>query len=535
MKFKILDCTLRDGGYYNNWFFSKNLTQDYLNAMSKSGIRYIELGFRSPKKNIYKGPNWYTSDEYLKKLSIPKNVDIGVMVNVFEIVSNSNGIKKTTDLLFKNVKLSKVKFVRLASHLKEIDNAFKICAILKKKGYKVAVNLMQISEQSEKNIVEVGKKAAKSKPDILYFADSLGSMNEKKIFEVIKSLKTFWSGALGIHTHDNLGKALSNSIFSMRNNVTWVDSTVTGMGRGPGNAKTETLILEMNNLQKSNFDLLPILKIINDHFNKMKVFYKWGTNPFYYLAGKYSIHPTYIQEMLSQKIDNSKILKIINQLKDGLGKKYDVNLIRSEFQKPIKIIKGNWKPKINIKNKEILLIANGNNLPNYKKSIEKYIKEKKPIVIALKPKIKINKKLINYYIACNPLRIMGESSSYSSLNKPLIIPQSLLSDSIKNKFSKVKTLNFGIGLKQNNFNFMDNGAIIPKFYTLSYALAVVTSGCSKKILLAGFDGYGKDDQRNKVIDEIFDIYKKTKKSLSITFLTPSSYNFSKNITNEFQK
>jgi len=137
MKFKILDCTLRDGGYYNNWFFSKNLTQDYLNAMSKSGIRYIELGFRSPKKNIYKGPNWYTSDEYLKKLSIPKNVDIGVMVNVFEIVSNSNGIKKTTDLLFKNVKLSKVKFVRLASHLKEIDNAFKICAILKKKDTKL--------------------------------------------------------------------------------------------------------------------------------------------------------------------------------------------------------------------------------------------------------------------------------------------------------------------------------------------------------------------------------------------------------------
>ena len=51
----------------------------------------------------------------------------------------------------------------------------------------------------------------------------------------------------------------------------------------------------------------------------MKAFYKWGTNPFYYLAGKYSIHPTYIQ-MLSQKIDDSKILKIINQLKNGLGK-----------------------------------------------------------------------------------------------------------------------------------------------------------------------------------------------------------------------
>ena len=532
MKYKILDCTLRDGGYYNNWFFSKKLTQEYLNAMSKAGIKYVELGFRSPKKNIYKGPNWYTSDEYIEKLSIPKELTIGVMVNVFEITSNSNDIKKTTDLLFKNSKLSKVKFVRLASHLNEIDNAFKICKLLKKKGYKVGVNLMQISEQSEKNIIEVGKKAEKSKPDILYFADSLGSMNEKKILEVIKNLKTNWSGELGIHTHDNLGKALSNSIFSIKNNVTWIDSTVTGMGRGPGNAKTETLILEMNNLQKGNFDLLPILKLINNYFDKMKIQYKWGTNPFYYLAGKYSIHPTYVQEMLSQKIDNSKILKIINQLKDGLGKKYDINLIRSEFQKPIKVISGNWKPKIKFKNKEILFVANGNNLLDYSKAVEQYIKVKKPIVISLKPKIKINNKLIDYYIACNPLRIMGESSMYNNLNKPLIIPQSLLSDSIKKKIKRVKTLNFGVGLKQNNFNFKENSAIIPKFYTLSYALAVATSGCSKKIVLAGFEGYGKNDQRTKVIDEIFDIYKKNKKSLSITFLTPSSYNFSQRLTNE---
>ena len=532
MKYKILDCTLRDGGYYNNWLFSKKLTQDYLNAMSKSGIKYIELGFRSPKKNSYKGPNWYTSEEYLEKLSIPSNLSIGVMVNVFEIVSNSKGIRKTTDLLFKNVKFSKVKFVRLASHLGEVDSAFKISRILKNKGYRVAVNLMQISEQSEKDIIEVGRKASKSNPDMLYFADSLGSMNEKRILDVIKSLRTYWSGDLGIHTHDNLGKALSNSIFSMKNNVTWIDSTVTGMGRGPGNAKTESLLLEVNSMQKSDFDLLPILKIIKIHFDKMKAYYKWGTNPFYYLAGKHSIHPTYIQEMLSQKIENSKILKIINHLKNGLGKKYDINLIRSEFQKPIKIINGNWKPKKIFKNKEILLLASGQNLLKYKKKLENYIKVERPLVIALKPEIKFDTKFINYYIACNPLRIMSDSLIYNNLKKPLIIPRSLMPETIKKKFSKVKTLNFGAGLTQNNFNFKDSGAIIPKFYTLSYALAVATSGCSKKIVLAGFDGYGKNDQRTKVIDEIFDIYKKSKKSLEINFLTPSSYYLAKKYTYE---
>ena len=73
--------------------------------------------------------------------------------------------------------------------------------------------------------------------------------------------------------------------------------------------------------------------------NLLKEKYKWGPNSFYYLAGKYGIHPTYIQEMLNIKMDDVEILEAIKQLKNGDGKKYDVNLIRSEFQKPIKLKK----------------------------------------------------------------------------------------------------------------------------------------------------------------------------------------------------
>ena len=32
---KILDCTLRDGGYYNNWDFSTNLSKNYLKTCNK--------------------------------------------------------------------------------------------------------------------------------------------------------------------------------------------------------------------------------------------------------------------------------------------------------------------------------------------------------------------------------------------------------------------------------------------------------------------------------------------------------------------
>jgi 4-hydroxy 2-oxovalerate aldolase len=44
---KLLDCTLRDGGYYNNWDFIPELANKYLYAMSSIKIDFDEIGFRS--------------------------------------------------------------------------------------------------------------------------------------------------------------------------------------------------------------------------------------------------------------------------------------------------------------------------------------------------------------------------------------------------------------------------------------------------------------------------------------------------------
>ena len=99
---KILDCTLRDGGYYNYWDFSKDLVNDYLKAVSDSGIKYIEIGFRSLKENKLNGPNFFSTDNYINVLKIPKNLNIGVMINVSELTNQKLNYKKTLDKLFKN-------------------------------------------------------------------------------------------------------------------------------------------------------------------------------------------------------------------------------------------------------------------------------------------------------------------------------------------------------------------------------------------------------------------------------------------------
>ena len=172
-----------------------------------------------------------------------------------------------------------------------------------------------------------------------------------------------------------------------------------------------------------------------------------------------------------------------------------------------------------------MLISSGPKLNEYKSEIEKYIKDKKPVVIALNTFVKINKNLIDMYLACNPLRLMADAELYKSIKSPLIVPKSLLSEKLIKKFKNIKLLDFGVGLKDDKFEFYKNCSLLPKLYNVAYALSLATSGKASRILLAGFDGYGPEDRRAKIVDELFFAYFSHKKSKKIISVTPSSYNF----------
>ena len=111
---KILDCTLRDGGYYNNWDFSKDLVNDYLKAISESGIKNVEIGFRSLKENKLNGPNFFSTDNYINVLKIPKNLDIGVMINVSELINSKKNYKSILNKTFDKKKKFKSKIYKVS-------------------------------------------------------------------------------------------------------------------------------------------------------------------------------------------------------------------------------------------------------------------------------------------------------------------------------------------------------------------------------------------------------------------------------------
>ena len=119
---KLLDCTLRDGGYYNNWQFDKDLINEYLKVMDEIKVDYVEIGFRFIDKIRTKGSCAYSDESFLKTLKIPKNLKIGIMINAADFV-NSKDIISLAKKNFRPKKNSLISLIRIACHHNEIKPA----------------------------------------------------------------------------------------------------------------------------------------------------------------------------------------------------------------------------------------------------------------------------------------------------------------------------------------------------------------------------------------------------------------------------
>jgi 4-hydroxy 2-oxovalerate aldolase len=521
----ILDCTLRDGGYYNNWDFSTNLINDYLRSMPLAGVDYVELGFRSLYKSTFKGACAYTKDEFLDTLKIPKKLKVAVMVNASDLLNfGTKDPIKNTRLLFSHKRNSKVTLVRIAAHHYEIKKILKVINFLKRYGYNVALNIMQIADRSGQEIRSISKDLSKTSLDVLYFADSMGSLNIEKLLNIISNIKSHWHKNLGIHTHDNMSRAAINTNIAINHGVDWIDGTITGMGRGPGNSKTEYLVIEYENILSKKVNIIPLLELIDKHFKPLMDKYKWGTNPFYFLAGMHGIHPTFIQTMLgNNRFSNKDILSSINHLKKSGGKKFNKDLLNPNNKIYVGKFPGKWSPKKDISNKDVLIIGSGPGIKEYKNIIETYIQKNKPYVIALNTQKSINEKLINIRASCNALSLISDRNNFKKLKQTLVLPIGRMSQEIKNFLNSNKVLDFGLEVKQKKFEFKEKYAILPNSLVASYALGIATSGKAKRILLAGFDGYPSDDPRRVEMDEVLSLYRKFSKKTKILSITPTRF------------
>lgn len=527
---KILDCTLRDGGYYTNWDFATSLVSDYLTAMAESGVDMVEMGLRNNPGKGFKGASFYTTDEYLNTLELPNGPAYGVMVDAKTILQSGKPVAATVDGLFRKASSTKLNFVRVACHFHEVSDAEEIVKSLKKLGYQVFVNLMQITERSTQEILHITERIAKwSELDGLYFADSLGSMGPMDVSEMTNIIRTHWNGPLGIHAHNNMGQALLNGFAGMDSGLTLIDATVTGMGRGAGNAETELLIAEMEIRGSQRYKVSPLVTLIFKYFEDMKAEYGWGQSLPYYLAARYKIHPTYVQEIFSSESYGTaeKLAALVNMPSHSGSVSYDGDTLKSMLRTPtltrnVSSKKLRILQSLNLKEtKKALIIANGPSSTKYSDAIKLFALRENVNVFSLNNGIDVLSDIVDVQIACSVKRKL--SKDFFKVGKKIIGPPDRFTEEEMNLLDNDLIYEYPMSIAENEFKIGDAECIIPYDLTLAYALAAILSLGQKIVYLVGFDGYAERNIDQKNNSETFHLAQKKFPEIKIIALTPTTY------------
>jgi len=281
---KVLDCTIRDGGLINNHYFTDDFVRAVYQALSRGGVDYMEFGYRSSRE-LFPPEDYgawkYCDDDNIRRIidGIESDMKVSVMVDSYRVKEQH----------FAPSDESPVDMFRAATYVKYIDSAIELINKCHDLGYETCCNIMAISREIEPDLVEALDQLAKTPVDVVYVVDSFGALYCEQIEYMVKLYQKHLPGkTIGVHCHNNQQLAFSNTIEGIIHDANYVDGSLFGIGRGPGNCCLELL---MGFLKNPKFNLTPILKVLQDHMIPMRKEIEWGYIIPYFVTGILNEHP----------------------------------------------------------------------------------------------------------------------------------------------------------------------------------------------------------------------------------------------------
>lgn len=281
---KIVDCTIRDGGLVNNWDFSVEFVQQLYAGLNEAGVDYMEIGYKNSPKLLSgadsAGPWRFLNDEFLREVIPQKGTTkLSALVDIGRVDEN--------DILPRSE--SMLDLIRVACYIKDVDKALQLVQTFHDRGYETTLNIMALSNVMENELIEAFEMINESVVDVVYIVDSYGSLDYKDMEYLVQKFKTYLPNKrLGVHTHNNMQLAFSNTLVAAQNGVEFLDASVYGMGRAAGNCPTELLVTHLKNTQ---YKLRPVLEVLENLLIPLREKEEWGYLIPYMITGTLDEHP----------------------------------------------------------------------------------------------------------------------------------------------------------------------------------------------------------------------------------------------------
>lgn len=525
---KLLDCTLRDGGYINDWNFGEYTIREILAKLIESGVDYIEVGFLrdcvyEPNRTLYN--NCAEIAQILPENRGKTKFTAMSLHNKYNIDNLEPYDGRTIDA------------VRVTFHDYDIAEGLSYISKVRDKGYKVFANPINIMGYSDEMILRLLQKVNEIKPYAFSIVDTFGSMMKDDLLRIYSLIEHNLDRdiVIGLHLHENLALSYSlaqdfiNMKASGRECV--IDASMLGMGRSPGNLCMELIMDYMNKRRSGHYDVNPVLDGIDDHIEQLKQIEPWGYSTAYALSAKYNLHRNYAEFLLDKgRLRAKQINQILGSIEDSKKTAYDETYIEGlyqDFQNKMiddaDTLKGLAR---HVAGRKCLILAPGYSIISERHKIASYIEEEKPVVISANFVPDFYQ--ADYVFCCNARR-------FETILGRVRTPQVVITSNLLEMCPDGKT---GTGqflpVNYMDLHFDEMG---PSDNSVIMLLRLLKKLEVSDVALAGFDGYRADSKANYVSDYMASQHTKgeeenkkirermvqMEKQMNIRYLTESLY------------
>ena len=519
---EVLDCTLRDGGYINDFSFTNKGIKKIIQQLTESNIEVIECGFLEdgeydPECSVYD-----TAERITPFIPKNRNHTLYVAMACFGEFS----LKNLSDF-----DGSSIDGIRVSFHYNEVEGALNFCKQIISKGYKLFVQPIGTTSYTDEMLIHLIESVNQLSPYAFYLVDTLGLMQQadlSKYFHLIDSHLSK-SVKMGFHSHNNLQLSFSNCQYLVNSDSDRsmiLDASVNGMGRGAGNLNTELITNYINAQLGRKYEIVPLLEIVDEFIGKIKKNHEWGYSVPYYLAAINGCHPNYASYLSKKQTLNvqsiAKILRMIEPEKRSLFSQALAEQKYREFQSHeiddsacINLLRNK------IRGRNVMLIAPGPSLKLYQRQIIECATEHECITISVSfvPEFMD----CDYTFLCNLKRL---HTTFNPTHKPvnLICTSNI---SVTNETALI--VNYSSLLNEIDI-IIDNTSIM--------LLNLLCRLSPSIVFLAGLDGYSANKanyylNRLELPTEVNQIealnsamttrIHELKRHLDLHFITPSEY------------
>ncbi|MDR1021736.1 MAG: aldolase catalytic domain-containing protein [Prevotellaceae bacterium] len=491
----LLDCTLRDGGYINNWNFGQNTLINVFERLVSANIDYIEVGFLDERQpfNINRSIMPDTKSVEMIYGNLHKgNTQVVAMIDYG--TCGLSHIQPCAESFLDGIR------VIFRKHI--MHEAMKFCKELKGLGYKVFANIVATTNYNDDELLELIKLLNDVNPFAVSIVDTYGLFHKEGLNHYFQILNGQLNKEIGIayHSHNNfqLGFANSKDLIdqheSNNGRLLIIDGCVYGMGNGAGNAPTELLAMYLNDSCGSHYNITQILEVIDS--NLMDIWKKtpWGYSLKYFIAASNGCTSKYVTWLLDkQTLSVQSINEILQKIEKDKKQFFDKQCIEQlyiDYQQNICNDADDYKKlSAQLSNKKILIIGPGVSVNTEAGSIEKYIKEQNPTAIAINF---IPEEIdIKYLFLTNSKRYVRQATRINRLGG------SIKTIATSNVTKSAGQFDYSLDyetLIDRSAVFMDNSFIM--------LMKVMAKLGVREVALAGFDGYSCSREANYYSSEM---------------------------------